>query len=192
MEIQRINKGKIKITLTRAECLRYNLKEEDGEFDTSAVRDALPNVLSSSGADVDFKPGSEKLLVQLYPMDNGGAELFVTKLGVIGERERRAVEGSDALSTYSRNTAYFYFEDLCDLVLAARAAKGKHKSVEIYLSRHGGYIASMPEERLGALSSCDLFLEFATRLPANFKINLEWDKKLYEGDVLPAFARLEL
>lgn len=184
MDILRINAGKLKITLTRAECEAYNVKENGGDFDSVRVRDALGRILEEAGA-ADFYSGSEKLLVQLYPRDGGGAELFVTKLSHVGERERRAVTRSGNLSTYSKGRACYSFSNMGDLVRAARAARGKCGSSDLYTDNDGAYILSAEENKLGAMSDCDIFGEFGTRIPTDAKyLSREWYKLIYEGDAL--------
>ena len=190
MEILRINAGKLKITLTRAECEAYNVKESGGDFDSVRVRDALGSILEEAGA-ADFYSGSEKLLVQLYPAEGGGAELFVTKLSHVGERERRAVSRSGNLATYSKGRACYSFRELGDLVRAARAASGKSGSSDLYTDNDGTYILVAEENKLGTMSDCDIFSEFGTRISADSKyLCPEWYKLLYEGNAIEQLANM--
>ena len=174
MEILRINSAKLKITLTRAECEAYDIKETDGDFDSVRVRDALNKILDEADA-LDFYSGSEKLLVQLYPKDGGGAELFITKLSQVGERERKAVSRSQNLATYSKGYAHFSFDSRDDLVRAARAVRNKSGASDLYTDREGVFILSVEENKISGMSDCDVLSEFGTRLPqGSVRLCEEW------------------
>lgn len=77
MEILHINDRKVKLTLTKAEIERLSLSgrrvEEWGD-----VRGTLAEILKGSTLSPDFLKG--RILVQAYPMCDGGCELFVTRL----------------------------------------------------------------------------------------------------------------
>ena len=184
MEILRINASKLKITLTRAECAAYNIKESGGEFDSSRIRSALGDILEEAGAK-DFYVGSEKLLVQLYPAKEGGAELFVTKLAEVGERERRAVARSGNLTTYTKSRAHFAFSELDHARRAARALLGRVGRSDLYSDMNGGYVLSLDENKLAGMSDCDLLCEFGTRMQApTGRLSPEWYDLVYEGDAI--------
>ncbi len=190
MDFLRINATKLKITLSRDECIRYDIKETDGDFDTARVREIISDILEEAGQAKDFRLGKEKLLVQLYPTAGGGAELFVTKLSGIGERERRAIHRADNLSTYSRESAFFLFPELESLCRAARAMRTKGKNGEVYKRALGGYILAVDEDKLGGFSDCDILLEFGERTPIqNRTVIAEWDKLIAKGDVFSIFSR---
>ncbi len=190
MDFLRINASKLKITLSAAECEEYNIKENDGEFDSAVVREVIGELLEEVGAD-DFHAGAGKLLVQLYPTAGGGAELFVTKLSSVGEKERRAVAKAENLSTYNKNEAHFVFKDLKTLISACRALAGKNKTSALYLKADGTYLLTVIENRLNGLSDCDILTEFATRLQNPEKnFSPEWYKLLRRPDAIDTLAAL--
>ncbi len=190
MQVLRINSNKLKITLTKDECKRYNIEDNGGEFDTSVVRGAIGAIMSELG-DIDFDIEGEKLLVQLYPEKGGGAELFITKLSSVGERERRAISTSENLSTYHKERACFLFERLDDLIRASRVMSGKGLVADVYLSPSGEYVLAVEDGRLDGLSICDIFLEYSTRLsPNSLSEGAEWYRPLRHGDALEVFAKL--
>ncbi len=190
MEILKINSGKIKITLTRAECATYDIKETDGDFDSVRVRDALNEILAEAGV-ADFYSGTEKLLVQLYPKEGGGAELFITKLSHVGERERRAITRSGNLTTYSKGHAYFSFDSIDDLARAARAIGERSAGSDLYADSEGALILSVEENKICGMSDCDVLSEFGTRLPQDsVRICGEWYRLLLEDNALEQLAKL--
>lgn len=81
MEHILISPGKLKLTLTRDDLERYDLERavDDGAVDTSRL--AFRMLLDDAGKLAGFDAGSDKLFIQLYPSKDGGAELYITKLG---------------------------------------------------------------------------------------------------------------
>ncbi len=190
MQVLRINATKLKITLTGEECEKYNIKDNGGEFDTAVVRGAITAILSELG-DCDFEISGEKLLVQLYPIKEGGAELFITKLSGLGERERRAIGRSENLNTYHTSRAYFRFDSLFDLIKAARAMSGKEIASDLYRADSGEYILSVVEERLDGISQTDILIEYSTRLPpGSMAAPEEWYSLVYRENALSTLAGL--
>ncbi len=183
MEYLQINQNKLKITLTKAECESYGIKEEGGDFNSLSVRDSLGKILTAAGVAEDFRREGEKLLVQLFPIGDGGAELFVTRLSSVGERERRAVSASPNVTTYKSSRARFVFATMADLISAAKALRGSPPA-DLYRTYDGEYLLDIREEKLGELSSSDILLEFSTRLPPTFVPNAEWDTLLIKDNTL--------
>lgn len=192
MHFLRINEAKLKITLTAEECEKYDIRDKGGEFDAATVRAAITAILSEP-IEVDFPIDGEKLLVQLYPMKEGGAEIFITKLSSVGERERRIIGKSDNLNTYHKARAYFRFEALADLIQAARAAAGREIPSDLYRKEDGEYILAVVEENVDGISNADIFLEYSTRLPpGSMAAPLEWYTLLYEGNALSVLREAAL
>lgn len=190
MDLLRINSSKLKITLSAAECERYGIKECGGEFDSRSVREVVADILDEAGAGGFCKP-REKLLVQLYPTGAGGAELFITKLSGVGEREQRAIRESENLTTYTKERALFLFESFSDLLSAARLKNLKRKNSDLYLRSDGKYLLVIDEQRGGLLSDCDILSEFATRQPPSSAMpEPEWDRRLAEGNAMELLDKL--
>lgn len=183
MEYLQINQNKLKITLTKAECESYGIKEEGGEFNSVSVRDSLGKILTSAGAKEEFRREGEKLLVQLFPVSDGGAELFVTRLSSVGERERRAVTSSPNLTTYKASRQKFIFDNKETLERAIKALRTE-PSADLYRTYDGNYLLDILDERLGELSSSDILLEFSTRLPPNYLPSPEWDTLIYKDTAI--------
>lgn len=183
MEYLQINQNKLKITLTKAECESYGIKEEGGDFNSVSVRDTLREILASAAAEEEFRREGEKLLVQLFPLTDGGAELFVTRLSSVGERERRAVTSSPNLTTYKASRQKFIFENKENLERAVRALRGA-PNADLYRTYDGDYLLDILDEQLGELSSSDILLEFSTRLPPNYLPSAEWDTLIYKDSAV--------
>ena len=191
LDYLRINSSKLKITLTPDECERYGIKEHEGEFDSASVREVISDILDEAGVGSSYTRHGEKLLVQLYPLKDGGAELFITRLSVVGEREQRAITKASNISTYSKDVGYFLFDTLDDLTNALSLFKNGKKCADVYLSESDKYILSIDEERLGALSDCDILSEFSHRLSASDAPRPEYDTLLTKGDAVELFSALK-
>ena len=101
MEFYVICSTKLKITMTEEETAQYGIKATDGEYEGSSVRTSLGLILARAESEAGFKVGTEQVLIQLYPMREGGCEIFVTKLSTLSGKERKSLVGKDSLSTYS-------------------------------------------------------------------------------------------
>lgn len=173
--------------MSRAECERYGISERGGDYDSKLVRDVISEILEDAGAEGFAKIG-EKLLVQLYPTSNGGAEIFVTKLNHVGDRERRAISRAENLTTYNKERAYFLFELPEDLYRAVRLLK-KPKPSDLFRISGGKYLLSVDEEYIGGMSDVEILSEFATRVASSdYEPSPEWDTLLAKDD---AIARLQ-
>ena len=80
MEHILISPGKLKLMLTREDVIRYDLKPviESGEEPDS--KQTFKALLDDAG-DLGFDPGNDRLFIQLYPSKDGGAEVYITRLG---------------------------------------------------------------------------------------------------------------
>ena len=186
----RINSSKLKITLTADEREQYGIRESGGDFDTRAVRDVVADILLDAGAEGFCKP-REKLLVQIYPTKSGGAELFITRLSQLGEREQRVIESNESLTTYARDTAAFLFDSFKDLLAVSKLPQLLKKRSDLYLRSDDKYMLVIDEERLGGMSDCDIVSEVATRLTAAQGTPLpEWDKLIRRDDAIERLSRL--
>lgn len=104
MEILHINDHKVKITLAKAEIDRLALSGKRVE-EWGDVRGKLGEILEGSTLSCDFLKG--RILVQAYPMRDGGCELFVTRLSdreeCVGGTPHRSDRVRSAVSNRSRS-----------------------------------------------------------------------------------------
>ena len=71
--------------------------------------------------EVGFDPSGDKVLIQLYPIKNGGCEIFVTKLGILPDTSARLVSKSNKVAMLSKKKSLYLFDDLEDIIRAAKA-----------------------------------------------------------------------
>ena len=81
MEFLLIGESKIKIVLSSAEAKKQGLDTTSADVSGPLARRVLWRILDMAKTEVGFDPKGDKVLIQLYPLANGGCELFVTKLG---------------------------------------------------------------------------------------------------------------
>ena len=82
MELIVINENKIKITLSRDEMAEYGLDENEFHCSITNTREILNKILHKNRENKVFGKieDGERLLIQLYPENSGGCELYVTKI----------------------------------------------------------------------------------------------------------------
>lgn len=85
MEHILISPGKLKLMLTKDDLEHYKLDHTVDEScaveGTDASRMAFRLLLDDAGRITGFDAGRDKLFIQLYPSKDGGAEVYITKLG---------------------------------------------------------------------------------------------------------------
>ena len=82
MELIVISESKLKIMLSGADMVKYELTGEVLDCADLRTREAFRHIFDDARDTVGFNTRGERLLVQLYTAkDGGGCEIFVTKLG---------------------------------------------------------------------------------------------------------------
>ena len=150
MDIDRISEYKIRVTLNREELYRYGLKIDD-DTDRESVRAAVSELLFDIGEPVQ-DPKRERLLLAIHTSDEGGAELFITRLPIYSEQK---VERGDALD-------FFSFPTAAAMRRAAQIVGERFSDLSIlgYRASLGGYILSIPHTDAEGISPVDLLSEF--------------------------------
>lgn len=82
MEHIHISPGKIKLMLTKSDLDKYELEDitRYGEDDYTKI--AFRELLDDVKRDVGFDASSDKVLIQFFPSRDGGAEVYITRLGM--------------------------------------------------------------------------------------------------------------
>lgn len=161
MEFLTVGGIKLKVVLDSRECEKYNIKSIEAGEPSPTVRASLHEILLAADDECGFNVEGERLLIQIYPLQNGGAELFVTKLSAIPERERRSVTES-GIMTYTERSAYFRFPSELELLGAARARKNRVSRV--YKAIDGEYYLAISENIIAGISDCEILSEFGERI----------------------------
>ena len=159
MEILHITDKKLKLTLSAEEAARHRLDGKRLE-DLGDVRALLASLLSGEENVSPFLSG--RVLVQAYPMRDGGCELFVTRLPSV--RRERQEEKAAALRKVPSNPlpSLWRFSSREDL-LSAISIFPDHKKGSLYRVGEDTFILVSSESADRARPNP--LLEFASPLP---------------------------
>ena len=114
MEFLHIGESKLKIVMSAEELKEYGISPKD-EGTTLTCRRAVWEILDRAKSVCGFNPNGDKILVQFYPMRDGGCELFVTKLGILAPSSARLVAKSERVALLSRSEVYYVFSSFDDV-----------------------------------------------------------------------------
>lgn len=68
--------GQLKITLSESETVKYNIDRVFCDCDSAASSEALLKLLKTAVLQVDFNTSAQKFLIELYPVFDGGCEVW--------------------------------------------------------------------------------------------------------------------
>lgn len=195
MEFLLIGESKIKIVLSSAEAKKQGLDTTSADVSGPLARRVLWRILDMAKTEVGFDPKGDKVLIQLYPLANGGCELFVTKLGILSESSARLVSKSDRIAMLSKSRSLYRFDDLSDIISASRAVKSitgelSPKS-DVYLDGDKYYLSIEEYGKGGEPVEFPCILEFGMGLTAELSSYIyEHADRLTDGDGIDRFSSL--
>ena len=195
MEFLLIGESKIKIVLSSAEAKKQGLDTSSTDVSGPLARRVLWRILDMAKTEVGFDPKGDKVLIQLYPLANGGCELFVTKLGILSESSARLVSKSDRIAMLSKSRSIYRFDDLSDIISASRAVKSiigdlSPKS-DVYLDGDKYYLSIEEYGKGGEPVEFPCILEFGMGLTAELSSYIyEHADRLTDGDGIDRFSSL--
>lgn len=195
MEFLLIGESKIKIVLSSEEAKKQGLDTSSTDVSGPLARRVLWRILDMAKTEVGFDPKGDKVLIQLYPLANGGCELFVTKLGILSESSARLVSKSDRIAMLSKSRSLYRFDDLSDIISASRAVKSiigdlSPKS-DVYLDGDKYYLSIEEYGKGGEPVEFPCILEFGMGLTAELSSYIyEHADRLTDGDGIDRFSSL--
>ncbi len=165
MEFVRISKSKIKVIITKQECHRYELIAKDGEYDSSALRNSLPEIFKEVRKNVNFNFASEKVLIQLYPTEDGGCELYATILDYLSNKDKSALLSANNLNTYEKKRCQYHFDTLSDVICALNKIKREGIDSDLFYDTYTGYYLSVCDEVIDGQGELTYLAEYANSVP---------------------------
>ena len=195
MEFLLIGESKIKIVLSSDEAKNQGLDTTSADVSGPVARRIFWRILDMAKAEVGFDPKGDKVLIQLYPLASGGCELFVTKLGILSESSARLVSKSDRIAMLSKSRSLYSFDDLDEIVGAARAVKSitgelSPKS-DVYVDGDKYYLSIEEYGKGGEPLEFPCILEFGMGLTAELSSYIyEHADRLTDGDGIERFSSL--
>ena len=191
MKFLLIGQSKLKVTLSKEESEKYNIRAEERDYSGADIRKTLRKLLYEAKENIGFDIGAEKVLIQIYPTDDGGVELFATKLGMLADKDRRTVSLSDNLTTFSGARGIYCFDSLDLLCRAARVIYKEGIICDVYYGEDGEYYISIAENVLNGYSEFEILSEYGKKMPSLPKAHLsEHARLLCEGNGIEIFSRL--
>ena len=164
MEFLAIGEMKIKIVLTKEERERCGLSTREDGCVSSSKR-AVWEILDSARECVGFDPGGDKILVQVYPLPDGGCEMFVTKLGLLGDSSARLVSRSDRVTLLARRMVHYLFCDRDTLLAAVRAIAWISPDSDSSLYTYSGtYVLTLLEHTSSDVREYGVLREFGEEI----------------------------
>ena len=76
-----VNSLKLKIILTPEDMKELNISNESLDYGSSATRRAFKSILEKAKNETGFETGNDRIYVQVFPSNDGGCEMFLTKRG---------------------------------------------------------------------------------------------------------------
>ncbi len=181
--------SKLKIVMTDEDMREYKL-DTASDYSSPGYRRAFWQVLERAKRDVGFDTGGDKVLIQFYPLKNGGCEVFVTKLGILSAESARLVTKSERVTMLSRDVNFYAFESLSDMKNFHRAVVPRltepYPRADVYITDGDICYLSIDEYAKGG-EPCEFpeILEFSRRLTADLEFFItEHLTRVTEGDAL--------
>lgn len=195
MEFLLVGESKIKIVLTEEERASYGLGASAPDISGPGARRSFWRILDMAKKDVGFDPSGDKILIQLYPIKNGGCEIFVTKLGILPESSARLVSKSNKVAMLSKKNSLYAFDDYEDLIKAARAVRAVSGDTlpqsDVFVSDDRYFLSIEEYGKGGEPLEFPCILEFGIGLAADvFIYILEHAVQLTNGDGIERFSLL--
>ena len=113
MEILRIGKYAIKISLSGKEAKEYKIVDSD-KYDDNEIKEAFARLLSNATERTDFTYTGRKIFTEIYPCKDGGCEVFISTTGYDSKQTTRE-QGKSKIKS-SIHTSIYEFNSLKNLL----------------------------------------------------------------------------
>ena len=186
MEYIIINESKLKIICEKEDLRPYGINAEDLEYSDASSRKFIEELLEEAKAKHGFETAKHRVLIQLFPDNEGGCEIFVSKLGLL-KKENEAPSLERNRNTKSKTVTdtvkkIYLFEKLDFLLEACKRLSFLptcKKSSAFYLEDSGYYLyfeyntdGELEEYGVNTLNEYSFLLEYGE--PQNEKEKLPY------------------
>lgn len=154
------------MTLSPEDCAVYGIEIDLSGYTTKEVRQSIRQILVLAESECGFHVGTDKILVQLYPMPSGDCELFITRLSAISRKDRAALSSADGLSLMENKRGVYRFDTADALFRAVTSVYRKGVASTLYRDDLGRFYLSLDEEVTDGISEFEIFVEYGERLTA--------------------------
>lgn len=181
MDFLIINKNKLKIMMTSEDMAEYGINPNEAEYENPKTRQAFWRVLDAASNSCGFNVCGDKLLIQFYPYAEG-SELFVTKLGCVGEKAEKSISKSPNVAMLASRCRVYKFGNASNLILVSKKLEKSllKTEAELYFCDDGYFYLAFEERSLYTeMSELSLVGEFATEVSFDlFPYIMEHSKKI--------------
>ena len=183
MKFLNISDSKLKVTLAKVDCIEYGIDTSVGNYTSKEVRESVRKILELDEAECGFSVGTDKILVQLYPLPSGECELLVTKLTTLSRKHKEELSSSDGVSVLENTRGIYRFETSEDIRAAVRVIYREGICADLYRDTLGRYYLYIEEKLTDGISEFEILTEYGERLPSVPSVLLsEYGECLSEGN----------
>ena len=153
-----LDNGQLKVTLSEPETVKYNIDRVFFDRHGKEAQLALLYLLKTAAAKTTFKPETGRFLIELYPVFDGGCEVFF-----IPDKEPQPTTLTDSYATFEMDSSEALLSAIEFLYLDPEGQKLK---ASLFQS-HKGYqlvVNNMPKRLYETV-----LLNFADRIPSKRK-----------------------
>lgn len=146
MRFTKIGENKLRVYLTGEDVIKHKLCGVDADTDLSRYKRTLFHIIDLAERQVGFAPRGDKLLLQYYTSEDGGGELFVTRLKILSEPKQALISKAKGFCTLERNMHSYIFRDsksLIDFVKALSTPNRELVSSSLFFTEDGCYMLSV-------------------------------------------------
>ncbi len=117
MEYILINESRLKVMLDREDLAERNISAERLDYANPEARQIFGDILQYAKREFGFDTSGHRVLLQLYPSNDGGCELFISRLG---DKDGKRKSSHDLRSATQKS---YSFECLDHLLSVCRILK---------------------------------------------------------------------
>lgn len=189
MELIVISESKLKVTLTPADMETYGLDFDGEDYDTTEGRRAIWRLFADVKERCGFDATGDRVLVQIWQSDDGGCELYVSKMP-----PAPPVMRTPAGSRYVKSL--YVFDALSDMLEVCRelAHHTYSRPSEVWVGDDGRWFLILESRSAGGdgLDELSFIEEYGTRerSPMALTVLAEHARPIAQGDAVARMARL--
>ena len=189
MKYVKINQSKLKIILSEEDLADYSLEGALSLPDTPKHRRSYRALLDGAARECGFSAKGDRILIQIYPTDEGG-EMLVSKLTRLTQASERSLAASPSVALMGMGQRIFMFDSIGALLSVLRRLElGGSPRGEVFFSDGGEYYLVIEEDILD--SSPLPLAEYGTPLsPAAYPYVREHMKRIGGEGVIRSLSEL--
>jgi negative regulator of genetic competence, sporulation and motility len=191
MEILKIGKQAVKVSLNEAEANRYNILNNEA-LNEEEIREGFSLLLKEIKSKTDFSYNNKKLFTEIFPSKNGGCEIYIscviaeTNKTVYKDKSQEETKKKPSYAVYELDNLY----NLLKVIYRLRETKYNDKS-SVYYDNEGGKYLLVLENISYKSIKYSFILEYARYIKCNYISYLnEYFKCIAKNNAVKKFSPL--